>query len=48
MQEMWLFGKLEPFDEKDSENKETDIVDLASEVIETAVKRRHEQSQKAE
>jgi len=47
MQEMWLFGKLDMVPGKEEEKEEADLVELASQVIATAAKRRQEQVSKA-
>jgi hypothetical protein len=44
MQEMWLFGKLDPPPENAADENEVDLADLASQIIAVASKRRIEQS----
>jgi hypothetical protein len=47
MQEMWLFGKLDKVPESDDDKEQADLVELASQVIVTASRKRQEQISKA-
>jgi hypothetical protein len=44
MQEIWLFGKLDLVSQDEEEKEESNLVDLAGEIIAVASKKRHEQA----
>jgi hypothetical protein len=47
MQELWLFGKLDDVSELRDRSDDTDLVDLVSQMITVASKKRHEELVKA-